>query len=544
MFSSLFNRNSRSSLLIEINPYQILAAGIRHPDDGPAVLEFSAEFDRNDDAGLRQWLGDHFEKQRAWVPAICSFVPHDVLLQRDSIQSRKLAEPGYLANLVKEQTKIENPEAWQLHTLSPVEGTPLPSEAAQRPVLICGISHAEVHQVQQRLLDLRLLPYRLEIGTLSLLGTISDYKTRRNDKRAIVVVVIEQEFTTAYIVGKEGVHTPGPVRHGFSSIAQAAGKEFGLAENDAARTRLYQADEELLLRATRLVRAIGRDLKPLVDSYEMTTGQPVGEIYCAYLPPALAWIAEPLAQVVGRANMTVNCQEWLPTVNLEADMAVPPFGLHWLGALSLVAELSGSNSSVPRTKAALPHGPWHVDCRLSTHLPSPSRIRRRFMALAVAATLVIAAATFSAWQFYLIRALETDTAFWSEQMATNQKLFDQLTLNTRTLIAGVARLDQAHSLVATPYTVSDFILNLGRTLPSHMRVERIETNAAGVTLAGGLNEPSEQASRTLDRYLEELRRTPAIGPLFSNIALTSLQRESNSDALSFEISFKIKATQP
>src|ERR1700709_801631 len=98
MLSSLFNRNSKRSLLIEINPYQILVAGISHSDQGSDVLECAAEFDRKDDAGLKQWLSDNFEKQRAWVPAVCSFIPSEVLLQRDSIQSRKLAEAGYLEN--------------------------------------------------------------------------------------------------------------------------------------------------------------------------------------------------------------------------------------------------------------------------------------------------------------------------------------------------------------------------------------------------------------------------------------------------------------
>src|ERR1700712_3362816 len=107
MLSTLFNRNSKRSLLIEINPYQILVAGISHFDQSPDVLEFAAEFERKDDAGLKQWLSDNFEKQRAWVPAICSFIPSEILLQRDSIQSRKLSESGYLQDLVKEQTKIE-----------------------------------------------------------------------------------------------------------------------------------------------------------------------------------------------------------------------------------------------------------------------------------------------------------------------------------------------------------------------------------------------------------------------------------------------------
>ena len=543
-FSSLFSRNARRSLLIEINPNQILVAGIDRPDDGPGVLEFAAEFNRDDDAGLRQWLGEKFEKQKTWVPAICSFVSPEVMLLRDSIQSRKLSDPSFLTSLVREQSKIENPEAWQLHTLSPVEGTPLLSEASQRPVLICGVSNDSVHQMQQRLLDLRLLPYRLELGILPLLGTISDYKARRNDKRAIVVVVIEKETTVAYIVGKEGVNTPGPVRHGFTSIAQAAAKEFGLTDDAAVNARIHQPDDELLMRANRIVRAIGRDLKPLVDSYEMTTGQPVGEIYCAYLPPTLAWIAEPLAHVVGRANLIMDCQEWLPTVNLKAAPGVAPFGLHWLGALSLVAELPDSRTDRSSSRNARDQVPWHIDCRISTHLPDTKRFRRRFTTLAVTTALTVSAVMLTLWQVYAIRSLKADTVFWDQQMDANRKLSDELNEATRVLTTDAKRLEHAYALMASPYRISDLILNFGRSLPPHMRIERIETNANGVTLGGGLSEPSEQASRTLDRYVDELKHSKDIGPLFASVSLTSLQRENNSDVLAFEITFKLKPPQP
>jgi len=332
-----FNRHSRRGLLIEINPYQILAAGISRMEETPVTLDCAAAFDSDDDAGLRRWLDTNFEKQNAWVPVICGFVPPEGLIQRESIQARKLAEPEYLANLVREQYRIENPDNWKFATLSPQDGVLVSVDGAQRPALICGVSHTNVHRVQQRLLDHRLLPYRLEQGILPLLGAIADFKARRDDKRAIVVVVIEHEHTTAYILGKEGVHTPAPVRHGFASIVQAARKEFGLNEAAEIRDRLHLADEELLLRATKFVRAIGRDLKPLVDSYEMTTGQPVGEIYCAYLPPALSWITEPLAQVVGRTPFVMDCPAWMPTVNIRTTEGLSLFGSHWLGALSLVA---------------------------------------------------------------------------------------------------------------------------------------------------------------------------------------------------------------
>src|SRR5260221_1100647 len=136
------------------------------------------------------------------------------------------------------------------------------------------------------------------------------------------------------------------------------------------RERLQHADDELLLRASKFVRAIGRDLKPLVDSYEMTTGQPVGEIYCAYLPASLSWIAEPLAQVVGRAPFTIDCPAWLPTVNIQLGEGVTAPGQHWLGALSLVAELPGPKPAKDPKDNDVYQGPWHLDCRLSGNLPN------------------------------------------------------------------------------------------------------------------------------------------------------------------------------
>ena len=542
--SDLFNRNSRRSLLIEINPFQILAAGISRSDQGSAVLDCAAEFDSDDETGLRQWLDANFEKQKSWLPVTCGFISPDCLLQRESILPRKLDEPDYLANLVREQFKIENPAAWKLSTLSPLEGVPLLPEGTQRPALICGVSHSDVHRVQQRLLDHRLLPYRLELGVLPLLGVISDYKARRNDKRAVVVVNIEHEHTVAYILGKEGVHTYAPVRHGFSAIVQAARKEFGLTDAAAVRERLNQTDEELLLRATKFVRAIGRDLKPLVDSYEMTTGQPVGEIYCAYLPPALSWITEPLAQVVGRTPFTMDCQEWLPTVNLQAGEGVRPFGQHWLGALSLVAELPGPKpDNAPRDDAPF-QGPWHVDCRLSAELPNNNLVRRRFLTNVVAATLAAASLTLGLWQYYINHSLAADTSFWAQRIADHQKLADELNQSTRNLAVFSAKLDYAYDLMGVPYQASDLIINLSRSRPAHMRIDKFDGFDSGLTMSGGLREPSEQASRTLRRYVEDLRGDPTIGPIFASIALTSLQRDETSDILSFEVTFKLKTAQP
>ena len=546
LFTSVLfnNRNSRHSLLIEINPYQILAAGVSRSDDGPILIDCAAEFDCHDEAGLRQWLAANFEKQNAWVPAIASFTPPEALLHRESIQPRKLAEPSYLTDLIREQYKIENPTAWKLQTLSPLEGEQIAAEGTQRPVLVCGVSHTDVHLTQQRLLDQRLLPYRLELGILPLLGAVSEYQERLNEKRAVVVVVIEQEHTVAYIIGKEGVHTPAPVRHGFASIVQAARREFDLTHAGEVRERLHLADDELLLRASKFVRAIGRDLKPLVDSYEMTTGQPVGEIYCAYLPPALSWIAEPLAHVIGRSPFVMDCRAWQTTVNLTAADSVAPLGQHWLGALSLIADIPGSAPDKTPKPDASYQGPWRLDCRISAALPSSDLIRRRFITNAIATTLATVALMFTFWLHYLGQTLKEDTALWIQRSADNKKQVDELAAATRKLTTASDRIDVAYRLMASPYRVSELVMTLGRSRPASMQIESLDSMESGLVLRGTLHEPSDKARTTLNAYRDELLGDPLVGARFASIALTSFSRQDVAESFDFEFTFKLKAASP
>lgn len=540
----LSHRNSRRSLLIEHNPFQILAAGITRGDNGSSVtLDCTAEFDSDDEAGLRHWLAQNFEKQNAWVPAVASFCPPEALVQRESLQPRKLAEDDYLPDLVKDQYKIEQPANWKIQVLSPLEGELVPAEGTQRPALICGVSHSDVHLMQQRLLDHRLLPYRLEMGVLPLLGAISEHQDRQGDKHAVVVVVIEQEHTVAYILGKEGVHTPAPVRHGFSSIVQAARREFELTTASQVRQRLHQADDELLLRASKFVRAIGRDLKPLVDSYEMTTGQPVGGIYCAYLPPALSWIAEPLAQVIGRTPYAFDCAAWQNNVGIQTSNSVTPPGHHWLGALSLVAGIPGAKPE--KAKADAPYqGPWRIDCRISAALPSGDLIRRRFITNAVAGTVAAACLLFTLWQLYDSNFVSSQIAYWEQQTRENDRAFKTLASDTAKLDKAATQLDAAYELVRTPYVTSELILEIGRTRLEHMSLERIDGFREGVVLRGILREPSTRASQTLRTYVDSLRRDEKLGPLFSTVALVSMERNDAGDEMTFEIACRLKAPLP
>lgn len=534
IFRTLF-RGSRRALLLKANPFQVLVASVRQNAGDVTVIERTAEFPATgSDAALNAWLDEQFGANRAPLPVYGSFTPSTVIIRRESLQPRRLAEPEYLNQLLLERNRLHQPEDWHLAALDPFDGSRLSTEGSPRPGLFFGIPQADVQQFQQRLLDCRLLPQRIECGPLSVFGAVSDYVTRHDERRATVIVVIEQEHTTAYILGKEGLHTPAVVAHGFTSIVRAIRREFGFEEDEEVRREMHEPAESLLLRAGKFVRAIGRDLKPLIDSYEMSTGQPVGGIYCAHLPASLSWLTEPLAQVMQRSVLRFDCTEWMPAVGLQAGPELPVLGAQWCGALSLVAQTTADPSQP---------APWRLDCRFSADSTDLAPGRRRVAAPLLAGLAAALALGFAAWQAYLIRSLEEDTAYWEQQMAAQARLFAELTRSTQALKLQSARFDHAYALARPAHPVTELILDLGRSLPANMQVDRLEANPGRVAMSGHLREPPEQSSRTLGRYMEEMRQSPAIGPLFTNIDLTSLQRDGDTDdSVLFEITFTLPST--
>src|SRR5688572_19871161 len=196
----------------------------------------------------------------------------------------------------------------------------------------------------------------------------------------------------------------------------------------------------------------------------MTTGQPIGDVYCAYLPPALAWLAEPLVRSIGHEPMPIDCNEWMPEVGLQPARELPPFDTHWLGLLSLAANLPGATAAdhepIAGRSTTLDRS-WHVDCRRTLEPQDARRLRARFVAGLAAAALLVCALSATAWQLYVMRDLRADTRYWNEQLASNRPLVESLSAELTTLEARSERVQRAYALMRQPYQMTDF-LKIGR----------------------------------------------------------------------------------
>lgn len=182
--------------------------------------------------------------------------------------------------------------------------------------------------------------------------------------------------------------------------------------------------------------------------------------------------------------------------------------------------------------------PWHVDCRLETELPEDSIVGTRFLLHMASAVFAAIGLLLVSWMGYRYVSMRQAIEDWDQRIAESRESVREVEQMRRAYNAEALKVDQAYSLMKPDLLVHPFTARIAHTRPETMTVDIIESADTGVTLRGTLREESERASRLLGQYVVQLRADEVIGPLFSEILISSLDRREGSDLLSFELSFR------
>jgi len=347
----MLSRNKRSNILFNQTDHGLQLARLGRLDEKPLVVDAFTEFPATvDDDTLSEWFLANFpDRGPGYLGCYCGFHPADRLLLRENINTRRFAEPNYLATLLAETAKLPAVKDWHLAALSAVDGEILGATTPSRPGLLFGMPQTTAREFQNRLRKLRLRPRRLEAGTLPLLGALSRHLRETAYPHSIVACEITYTQTRIYFLAKDGVHTPPALPHGLLSIEETAMKELTVPDIATARHQLEAPTEELRGHGRRLVRSITRHLKPAIDYFEMQTGQPIGAFFCGHLPTRLAWLEEALCTAVDLEFLSPPMAGWLSAAGLAlpTDVAVPDRS--WFQPLSLVAQVAPLPAHEPRT---------------------------------------------------------------------------------------------------------------------------------------------------------------------------------------------------
>jgi hypothetical protein len=357
---SFFTRNQRSGVLFSQNDHGVHLARLARMDERPLEVDLLAELPASaDDSLIADWLKTAFpERGPGYLTGYAGFHPIERVLQREMINTRRLAEPGFLATLLAESAKIPPLKDWHVTALHPTDGEEITAATPTRPGLLLGLPLAGALDLQTRLRRLNIRPRRLEVGSVPLLGGLTRHLRDTGYPHAVAVCEIGLGQTRVYFLAKDGVYTPATLPHGLLSIMEAAMKELNAPGIGVARDALFAPTDELRAHSRRLVRMLTRHLRPAIDYFEMQTGQPINALYCASLPSPLGWLEEALCTAVDLEFLVPDLAAWLPAVGLKlADEVVAP-GRSWFQPLSLIAQLApaatassavSSSAHAPRT---------------------------------------------------------------------------------------------------------------------------------------------------------------------------------------------------
>lgn len=342
-FLSLLSRNKRAGVLWNVTEHVLQIARLGRLDEKPLVVDLLAELAPGDDEGVAQWLRQAFpDRGPGYLPGFCGFHPAERVLLRETINTRRLIEPGYLPQVLTEGAKLGGVADWQICALHPLDGELLTPATPSRPGLVMGLPLSSVRDAQNRLRKLGIRPRRLEVGSVALLGALTGYLRETAYPHAAVVCEIGMGQTRVYLLAKDGVHTPAALPYGLVSILESAMKELGVGGIGPAREALLDPTEELRSHSRRLVRMLTRHLKPAVDYFEMQTGQPIGALYCAHLPAKLGWLEEALCAAVDLEFLVPDFQAWLPSIGVALAPNAGTPARSWFQPLSLVGQLVSS----------------------------------------------------------------------------------------------------------------------------------------------------------------------------------------------------------
>lgn len=198
----------------------------------------------------------------------------------------------------------------------------------------------------------------------------------------------------------------------------------------------------------------------------------------------------------------------------------------------------------PRDRLFLaPH--WHVDCRLVAELPEDSVVGVRFITYAVSCAIALAAVLFTGWYAYSDFSLRQQIEDANRRLEGDYWDVAEITRLQRFYEIEAKKIESAYSEIKNPIFVSGFISAIGRSLPDRMLVDSIDFGDGRAVVRGRLREDPGLASQLVGRYVDKLRSNPAIGPHFTSINITGLDRSPDDEQMmSYEITFRVKPRTP
>jgi hypothetical protein len=325
---------------VELSDYGCLFARTSSAE-APLVVEMLDECPAGDTAAFEEVLKRLQPKKSpsGYLHASCGVYATKRLVRRASLDLKRVKEPTYFNELIAQQFRVE-PEKYTLAVLNSTDGADYDvARAAHKEVLFCGLPAEDIVATQDSLLDKGLYPERLELASVSVLGTLVDYLAFQKSKTPTLVLEIGTDATHTYIISAGGIEAARPIPQGLDSMIPVVQKELNLKDEESAKKLFYSNTFDFAGMGALLIKKLLKELQGSIGFYEVQTGQSVGQVVCTMIPPKLTWLEGAISNALGVPTFKVDLLPWLQSrqITLSDQAAASGANPRWLGLFSLIA---------------------------------------------------------------------------------------------------------------------------------------------------------------------------------------------------------------
>ena len=184
---------------------------------------------------------------------------------------------------------------------------------------------------------------------------------------------------------------------------------------------------------------------------------------------------------------------------------------------------------------------WHPNFRNFERLPDTKAVRTTFfingLAILVASSLVI----YAGYREFGLRALQADTEIAQKTVDTNKPASDQAIALFRKFQEEEKKVAALQGFLSgSKLVLSDFLLQMGASLPPSVTLNSIDYKPSAVTLIGAISGAPDEASGQAVAYVDRLRKNEVFSGMFEAITLSNIARDPGTGQIRFSIDLRFK----
>ncbi len=334
----------------ELNDFSLLVARASG-QQGALVLEEVAECPLNrafeDNLLTLQSIG--LTQPGQFIQATCGVYPPDRLLRRATLENpAKARDPSFLPQYLSTQFKIDLTST-SIQVLNASGGANFdPNRQLTKEIFFCGAPKDSFIDQQERLLKYFVFPTRLELGSVSTIGGISNYAAMQDNAMPTLILEIGAASSLVLIVNGDQLDVARPIPFGFNSMYPIVQQELGLKDEDSAKRLFSAATFDFTEMGTMLLKKLLKELQASTGFYEVQTGQTIGQIHVSTLPDNFKWIGASLSRSLGVEIFQPDYPKWLQHQNIKLNTETSKFKPNWFGLFTLMSRFD-LNSNGQRT---------------------------------------------------------------------------------------------------------------------------------------------------------------------------------------------------